>query len=194
MLPTLMMTCGVWAEVSVPSVFSDHMVLQRDLSVPIWGSADPGETIAITFGSQSRSAVADRQGRWRVDLDPLPASATPRDMVIRGTNEIRIKDVLVGEVWICGGQSNMEWTVDQSDRPELERADANRDGLRVLKAPRTTSHVPREDLPAKWVVCSPETVGGFTAVGYTFGRDLQDALDVPVGLLSLNWGGTRIDP
>ena len=181
-------------DVSLPSVFSDHMVMQRDLPLPIWGTADPGEMITVIFGMQSRSARADAEGRWRVDLDPMEASATPRELRITGMNEIRIKDVLVGEVWICGGQSNMEWTVDQSDRPELERADANRDGLRVLKAPRTTSHVPREDLPAKWVVCSPETVGGFTAVGYTFGRDLQDALDVPVGLLSLNWGGTRIEP
>ena len=182
------------ADVSVPSVFSDHMVLQRDLPLPIWGTADPGEAIVVTFGSQSRSARADDDGRWRVDLDPMEASETPRELRIEGTNEIRIKDVLVGEVWICGGQSNMEWTVDQSDEPARERADADRPTLRLIKAPHITSNSARSDIPAEWVVCTPETVGRFTAVGYTFGRDLQDALQVPIGLLSINWGGTRIEP
>ncbi|MCP4904819.1 MAG: sialate O-acetylesterase, partial [bacterium] len=118
----------------------------------------------------------------------------PRELRITGSNEIRIKDVLVGEVWICGGQSNMEWTVDQSGDPDRERASADRPTLRVIEAPQVTSNVLRDDIPAEWTVCSPETVGGFTAVGYAFGRELQDALDVPVGLLSINWGGTRIEP
>ena len=170
------------------------MVLQRDLPLPIWGTADPGEVIAVTFGPQSRSAQADADGRWRVELDPMEASATPRELFIKGANEIRIKDVLVGEVWVCGGQSNMEWTVDGSDGPARERAGADRPTLRLIKAPRITSNVPRTDIDARWTVCTPETVGGFTAVGYAFGRELQDALDVPVGLLSINWGGTRIEP
>jgi len=182
------------AEVSVPSVFSDHMVLQRDLPLPIWGTANPGETITVTFGMQSRSAQADADGQWRVDLDPMEASATPRELRIAGSNEISIKDVLVGEVWVCGGQSNMEWTVDQSADPARERANADRPTLRVIKAPRVTSNVPRNDIAAKWTVCTRETVGGFTAVGYAFGRELQDALNVPIGLLSINWGGTRIEP
>ena len=181
-------------DVTVPSVFSDHMVLQRDLPVPIWGTADPGESISITFGSQSRSARAGADGRWRVDLDPMAASTKPRELRITGDNEIRINDVLVGEVWICGGQSNMEWKVDESEDPDRERADADRPTLRVINAPRVTSSVMRDDIAAEWIICTPETVGGFTAVGYAFGRELQDALDVPVGLLSINWGGTRIEP
>ena len=189
-----LLTVPAQAEVSVPSVFSDHMVLQRDLPLPIWGTANPGETITVTFGMQSRSAEADADGRWRVDLDPMEASATPRELRIAGSNEISIKDVLVGEVWVCGGQSNMEWTVDQSEDPARERADADRPTLRVIKAPRVTSNVPRNDIAAKWTICTPETVGGFTAVGYAFGRELQDALNVPIGLLSINWGGTRIEP
>ncbi|MCP4835092.1 MAG: hypothetical protein GY895_10055, partial [Phycisphaera sp.] len=124
----------------------------------------------------------------------MAASAMPRELRIAGTNEIRIEDILVGEARICGGQSNMEWTVDQSGDPARERAEADRPTLRVIKAPRVTSNVMREDIAAEWTICSPETVGGFTAVGYAFGRELRDALDVPVGLLSINWGGTRIEP
>ncbi|MCP4836708.1 MAG: sialate O-acetylesterase, partial [Phycisphaera sp.] len=124
----------------------------------------------------------------------MAASTTPRELRITGENEIRINDVLVGEVWICGGQSNMEWTVDESEDPDRERADADRPTLRVINAPRVTSNAMRDDIVAEWIICTPETVGGFTAVGYAFGRELQDALDVPVGLLSINWGGTRIEP
>ncbi|MDE0890526.1 MAG: hypothetical protein OSA40_13870, partial [Phycisphaerales bacterium] len=126
--------------------------------------------------------------------DPMPASKIAQSMEIVGSNTISITDVLVGEVWICGGQSNMEWTINGTDDPAREKADANRPTLRLIKAPHVTSNVEASDIPASWTVCSPETVGGFTAIGFTFARDLQDALDVPVGLLSINWGGTRIEP
>lgn len=182
------------ADVSVPSVFSDHMVLQRDLPIPVWGTASPGEVVSVTFGNQSRSVKAAANGNWRVDFDPMSASTVPRELEIVGTNTISITDVLVGEVWICGGQSNMEWTVNGSNDPDREKADANRPTLRLIKAPHVTSNVEAANIPAKWTICSPDTVGDFTAVGFTFGRDLQDALDVPVGLLSINWGGTRIEP
>ena len=182
------------ADVSVPRVFSDHMVLQRDLPIPVWGTASPGEEISVTFGNQNRSTKADSKGAWRVDLDPTPASTVPQKLEISGENTISITDVLVGEVWICGGQSNMEWTINGADDPARERADANRPTLRLIKAPHVTSNVETKDITASWAVCSPETVGDFTAIGFTFGRDLQDALDVPVGLLSINWGGTRIEP
>ena len=189
-------SCGAssLAEVSVPSVFSDHMVLQRDLPIPVWGTATPGEAISVTFGNQSRSATTTTDGTWRVDLDPTPASTVPQKLEISGENTISITDVLVGEVWICGGQSNMEWTINGADDPAREKADANRPTLRLIKAPHVTSNVEASDIPANWTVCSPETVGDFTAVGFTFARDLQNALDVPVGLLSINWGGTRIEP
>ena len=170
------------------------MVLQRDLPIPVWGTASPGEEISVTFGNQNRSAKADSQGAWRVDLDPTPASTVPQKLEISGENTISITDVLVGEVWICGGQSNMEWTINGADDPARERADANRPTLRLIKAPHVTSNVETKDITASWAVCSPETVGDFTAIGFTFGRGLQDALDVPVGLLSINWGGTRIEP
>jgi len=182
------------ADVSLPSVFSDHMVLQRDLPVPVWGMADPGESVTVRFADRLASTVADAEGRWRVTLDPLVASSDARRLTVEGRNRIEIDDVLVGEVWICGGQSNMEWTVDGSDDPAAEKATANGPTLRLIKAPHVTANRPQDDITAAWQVCSPETVGGFTAVGYAFGRHLQDELDVPIGLLSINWGGTRIEP
>lgn len=182
------------AEVRMPAVFSDHMVLQRDAPVPIWGWADPGEGVQVTFGTQSSTTVAGPDGDWRVDLQPLTASSTPRRLSIEGTNVIEIEDVLVGEVWICGGQSNMEWPVDASSDPKSTRANANRPNIRLINAPRRTANTPENDTDAGWRICSPRTVGAMTAVGYAFACDLQDELDVPVGLLSINWGGTRIEP
>ena len=184
----------VRADVSLPSVFGDHMVLQRDLPVPVWGVAEPGEDVAVVFGGQTHRTKAGSDGDWRVTLDPLVASAEPATLAIEGANRIEIDDVLVGEVWICGGQSNMEWTVDGSSEPALEKATANRPTIRLIKAPHVTANAPQTDIDARWTVCTPKTVGGFTAVGYAFARHLQDELDVPVGLLSINWGGTRIEP
>lgn len=182
------------ADVSVPAVFSDHMVLQRDLPVPVWGTASPGEAVTVRFADRLASTAADAEGRWRVTLDPMAASDEPRSLVVEGRNRIEIGDVLVGEVWVCGGQSNMEWTVDGSSDPGAEKATANRPTLRLIKAPHVTANRPKDDIASSWTVCTPESVGAFTAVGYAFGRHLQDELDVPIGLLSLNWGGTRIEP
>lgn len=181
-------------DISLPAVFGDHMVLQRDLPVPVWGKADPGEQVEVAFGGRTSSAITGEDGRWRIDLEPFEASAESRTMSVRGKNRIEIRDVLVGEVWICGGQSNMEWSVAQSSDPAAEKATAERPTIRLIKAPHVTANQPQDDITASWTVCSPETVGGFTAVGYAFARDLQDELDVPVGLLSINWGGTRIEP
>ena len=182
------------ADVSLPAVFSDHMVLQRDLPVPVWGTADPGEDVTVFFAGQTLRTRAASDGRWRVDLEPMTASGISRTLKVKGDNEVLVEDVLVGEVWICGGQSNMEWTVDASSDPEREKATADRPTIRLIKAPHVTANRPQDDIAARWTVCSPRTVGGFTAVGYAFARHLQDQLDVPIGLLSINWGGTRIEP
>ena len=140
------------ADVAMPSVFSDHMVLQRDLPVPVWGTATPGEAVTVRFGDQLSSTVADAEGRWRVTLDPLVASDDARTMIVEGRNRIEIEDVLVGEVWICGGQSNMEWSVDQSSDPAAEKWTANRPTLRLIKAPHVTSNRPADDIAASWSV------------------------------------------
>ena len=190
----LVASSATWANIRLPAVFSDHMVIQRELEVPIWGWAAPREVIKVSFANQSITTTAGEDGRWRVELEPMVASSNPRILTIEGETRVDIEDVLVGEVWICGGQSNMEWTVDASSDPAETRASADRPEIRLINAPRRTSNVAETDIDARWVVCSPKTVGSMTAVGYAFACDLQDALDVPIGLLSINWGGTRIEP
>lgn len=182
------------SEISLPAVFSDHMVLQRDLEVPVWGRATPGEQVRVRFANQDLNTTADKNGHWSVTLKAMPASAESRSMSIHGSNQIEITDVLVGEVWVCGGQSNMEWIINNSNDPEKEKAAAQRPNIRLIKAPHVTASTPQFTINAHWQIATPQTVGQFSAVGYLFGRDLQDVLDVPIGLLSINWGGTRIEP
>ena len=182
------------ADVRMPAVFSDHMVLQRQMAIPVWGWADPGEVVEVSFADQTVNTTAGDDGRWRIDLQPLPASREPRILAIQAGNRIEIEDVLIGEVWICGGQSNMEWPVDLSSDASETRENAIRPDIRLINAPHRTSNRPLTDVNARWTVCSPRTVGSMSAVGYAFACDLQDELDVPIGLLSINWGGTRIEP
>jgi len=181
------------AAVSLPRFFGDNMVLQRDMPVPCWGTAAPSEAVTVAFGGQEKSAVADAAGKWRVTLDPLAANKVPQTLNVRGKNEIALTNVLVGEVWLCSGQSNMEFVVEKVANSDAEKNAANFPAIRHFKVPRTMSSFPREDLPGSWEVCSPQTVGGFTAAGYFFARELFEKLDVPVGLLHTSWGGTQID-
>ncbi|HNQ34993.1 MAG TPA: sialate O-acetylesterase [bacterium] len=177
------------AEVRLPSVFGDHMVIQRDLAAPIWGWADPGETVTVTIGGKKKSAAAGPNGRWQVKLDPMAAGG-PHEITVAGSkNSITIKDVLVGEVWVCSGQSNMGVRVRSSINSDTEIANANYPRMRLFQIKQDFSAEPKTDLPASWQVCSPETVSGFSGVGYFFGRDLHRELDVPVGLIYGCWSG-----
>lgn len=185
---------SAFADVELPSVFSDHMVLQRDQPTPIWGRADVGERITVEFGGEKASAQAGADGSWSVTLHSREASAESRDLVVRGTNEIVIKDVLVGEVWVCSGQSNMEWVVANSNDAANEIAAGKYPRIRHFKAAHSLSHEPQFTVPGSWSVCAPSTVGDFSAVAYFFGRDLLENLDVPIGLIGTNWGGTRAEP
>ena len=185
------------AEVKLPSVFDDHMVLQQGQKLPIWGWADPGESVTVSVAGQTKKTKAGKDGAWDVHLKPLKASKTPVDFSVKGSNSIEFEDVLVGEVWLCSGQSNMEWRVSQSDNPKEEIAAAKHPLIRHIKIPHRPSATPEKDVTPErggWEVCSPETVGSFTGVGYFFARNLLDELDVPIGLLGCNWGGTRIEP
>ncbi|MFL3666080.1 MAG: sialate O-acetylesterase [Verrucomicrobiota bacterium] len=185
------------AEVKLPSVFDDHMVLQQGQKLPIWGWADPGESVTISVAGQTKKTKAGKDGAWDVHLKPLKASNTPVAFSVKGSNSIEFEDVLVGEVWLCSGQSNMEWRVSQSDNPKEEIAAAKHPLIRHIKIPHRPSATPEKDVTPErggWEVCSPETVGSFTAVGYFFARHLQGELGVPIGLLGCNWGGTRIEP
>jgi sialate O-acetylesterase len=181
------------AVVSLPRFFGDNMVLQRDMPLPVWGTAAPGEAVTVAFAGQKKSVVADAGGKWRVTLDPLAASKTPQTLDVRGKNEVALTNVLVGEVWLCSGQSNMEFVVEKVANSDAEKNTANFPAIRHFKVSRAMSSFPRTDLPGSWEVCSPKTVGGFTAVGYFFARELFEKLDVPVGLLHTSWGGTQID-
>ena len=177
------------ADVKLPAVFSDNMVLQRGMAIPIWGTADAGEKVTVTLGDQSASAVVDRAGRWMVKLKPLDAAGTVA-LQITGKNTITLKNVLVGEVWICSGQSNMEWRVRNSTDSENEIAAARYPKIRLFQVKKAVAAEPLSETEGAWVECSPETIPDFTAVGYFFGRELHNTLDVPVGLIKTAWGGT----
>ncbi len=182
------------ADLNVPKIFSDSMVLQRDQSIPVWGWEDAGTEVHVLFEGEVKKATAGDDGKWMVRLSPQKAGG-PYKMVIEGQNRVEFNDVLVGEVWLCSGQSNMEWTVSNSNNPKEEIAVANHPRIRHIKFAHRPSAEPLTDVPSSgWQVCSPKTVGGFTGVGYFFGRELQGELDVPVGLIGCNWGGTRIEP
>lgn len=192
----------VFAEVKPNPLFSDGAVLQRGMTVPVWGTARDGEKITVGFQSQAVSTVA-KNGIWSVRLQPLKTDASPAVMTITGDNTITIRNVLVGEVWLCGGQSNMERTLTRlaaqtnKQNPEVnlekEAAAATYPEIRHLLVPQGSSTKPITTLAAKWEVCSPETVPGFTAVGYYFGRDLYKELKVPIGLMNSSYGGSIVE-
>ena len=178
----------------MPKIFGDHMVLQRQQPVPIWGWEDPNVEVTVTFAGQTKTVKADESGNWMVKLDALEANKTGQALTVKGTSTKVFKDVLVGEVWICSGQSNMEWTVNQSMNANEEKKAANHPLIRHFKVPHTNKTVPEDDVNGSWQVCNPGSVGNFTAVGFYFGRKLHKELDVPVGLIGSNWGGTRVEP
>jgi len=186
---------SVDADVKLASIFGDAMVLQRDLPVPVWGWTDAGEEVTVVLGDQTKTAKADQNGRWQITLDALKANAEGQTLHVTGSNTIELKDVLVGEVWICSGQSNMEWTLSNSLNAKEEVAAANHPQIRLFNVPgHTTSSIAKDECPGNWQICQPDSVGGFSAVGYFFGRRLQQELNVPIGLVGSNWGGTRIEP
>lgn len=170
------------------------MVLQRDRPVVVWGRAAPGEAVEVAFGESRVTGTGDGSGRFRVELPAQPASALPRTLTVKASNTVEIADVLVGEVWVCSGQSNMEWAVADSKDAAQEIARATDSLIRWIKAPHRLTNEPQETVDARWIVCSPESAGACTAVGYYFARALRAELDVPVGLLDLSWGGSRAEP
>lgn len=182
------------AEVKLPSVIGDNMVLQRDKPLPIWGWDEPGTEVTVSIGDAQGTAKADEEGRWLVKLPAMDAGG-PHTLKIDGSSDVAVKNILIGEVWLCSGQSNMEWTVSSSNNPQEEIAAADHPRIRHIKIPHVPAAEPQSDVPSEgWKICTPQTVGSFTAVGYFFGRHLEQELDVPIGLIGSNWGGTRIEP
>ncbi len=189
-----MVASAAVADVRLPRVFGDHMVVQRDVALPIWGWADAGEAVTVRLGTGPvAKTVADANGQWRVDLSPAPAGG-PHTLAVEGGNKLAVQDVYVGEVWLCSGQSNMAWTVRQSLNPQQEAAAADWPQIRSVTIPRVPASRPTEDVQADWQVCSPDTASSFSACAYYFGRHLHRELGVPVGLINSSWGGTRIEP
>jgi len=182
----------VHADVKLPSLFTPHMVLQRDLANSIWGTAAPGEKVTVKIGDQVQTATAGDDGKWQVKLSPLKVGG-PHTLTIEGKNKITLDDVLIGEVWVCSGQSNMQWSVAQANDPDLEIKTAKYPKIRLITVPNVASQEPLDNFQGEWKVCSPETVGDFSAVGYFFGRQLNETLDIPIGLIDNSWGGSACE-
>lgn len=184
---------SVSADVRLPNVLGSHMVVQRDVPLPIWGWAAPGEEVTVKSGDSVVSAKADAAGKWQVQL-PAQKVGGPISISIEGKNKIELDDILVGEVWVCSGQSNMEWNVAISNNPEQEIAAANHPQIRLFHVPKKPAGTPQSDVDAAWKVCTPKNIPTFSAVSYYFGRELNKELNVPIGLINTSWGGTRIEP
>lgn len=176
----------------MPALFTPHMVLQRDMPVPVWGWADPQEEVTVQFGDQQKTATADAEGNWKVVLDPL-AVGPARSLVVKGKNTIEVSDVLVGEVWICSGQSNMEWPVALTMGSDLELAGAKSETIRLITLHGPGVQEPLRDFDGAWELATPETVRDFSAVGYYFARRLQSVTGVPIGLIDNSWGGSACE-
>jgi sialate O-acetylesterase len=175
-------------------LFTDNAVLQRDKPVPVWGTADAGEKVSVSFAGQSLSTTADAAGRWRVDLAPLPANATPAELVIAGTNTITLANILVGEVWLASGQSNMEWAVKNTNDAALDiPASARFPLIRHIQIAKKVSESPLATASGTWKVPGPATTGDFSAAAYFFALDVHTILNVPVGIINSSWGGTPVE-
>jgi sialate O-acetylesterase len=182
------------AEISLPNVFSDHMVLQRRQPNRVWGKASPGEKVVVTIGAQSHEATAGADGAWQVTLEPMEAGAPVRLVAKGPANEVAVADVLVGEVWVVSGQSNMASGLSQVDGGAAEAQKADHPQIRLLTIPSRGSQTPVWTQPnARWVVCSPQTAGRFSAVGYIFAQQIHEAVGVPVGIICNAWAGSRAE-
>jgi sialate O-acetylesterase len=176
------------ADFRLPKLFSDNLVLQQQMKTPVWGWADDGEEVTVTFRGQKVSTTA-KDGKWILYLRPLKAGG-PDTLTVSGRNSITVNNVLVGEVWICSGQSNMEFPLEQSFESKADIENAANPMIRLFKVARLKADSPTKDVKGLWQECNSQTVGAFTAVGYYFGRALQKARNVPVGLIESNWGGS----
>lgn len=185
----LALSAQLAAEVKLPALLSDHMVLQRDEPIRIWGTADPGEQVKVQFRAVEKAVVANESGRWELFLPPQIAGG-PDVLKVTGKNQLTIQDVLVGEVWLASGQSNMEWPVRLSRGAREEIGAANHPKLRLFKAPHRIAEAPMDDVNATWTSATPESIPNFSAVAYVFGRRLHQHLNVPVGLIQAARGGT----
>jgi sialate O-acetylesterase len=195
---SLMFATPLLGDVRLPAIFGDHMVLQRDTKAPIWGWADPGESVIVSAGDAKASATAGPDGKWSAALSGLKASDQPIDVTVAGKNTITLHDVLVGDVWVCSGQSNMEFGLGGGKKygfggahnADTEVPKADHPTMRLFIVARKIAFDPQSDCVGTWNVCTPDTAGHFSAVGYFFGKEIQEDQHVPVGMIGSYWGGT----
>ncbi|MHB8900548.1 MAG: hypothetical protein ACYC6Y_17485 [Thermoguttaceae bacterium] len=183
------------ADVTLPAILGNHMVLQRDQAIPLWGQGAPGESITVSFAGFTVTTRAGQDGRWQATLPKQPATADPRVMVVEGSggSRVELSDILVGEVWFCTGPSNIFWPVRKCDHATEEIREASHPEIRFFTCERGTADEPQTDCIGSWCVCSPESVADVSGVGYFFSRQIHGELGVPVGLLQSYWGGSRIE-
>ena len=194
-LSLLLLAPGLlFAELSVPHFFSDHMVLQRERAAAIWGKADPGAEVTVSFKGKPATAKAAADGKWRAQIETGAADATGAALTISaGADKIEIKDVLVGEVWFASGQSNMYYTMNRSPEYEGLIAESNHPALRMFNAPLVTAAENQDDIEGAWQASTPETVPGFSAVAFFFARKLHLDLGIPIGVIKSAWGGKPVE-
>jgi len=181
------------ADVVPFGLFQDGAVLQRDQPVPVWGKADAGEKVTVVFAGQQLETTADADRFWSVTLAPMAANSTPSSLIITGKNQVTLSDIVVGEVWLASGQSNMGWEVTKGHDADLEIRTARFPLIRQIRIARAPQENPVDAIKGEWQAATPETVGNFSAVAYAFAKDLHLALDVPVGIINSTWGGTPIE-
>ena len=181
------------AEWKIPAIFNDHMVLQQQQTNPVWGWDAPGTKITVTFAGQTQSAEAGADGKWTVKLDAVPANAQPQTIVVAGTTKQEIQDVLVGEVWMCSGQSNMGFTLNQDWNGDLEAAASTLPNLRLIKVPQVGTQELKTDFKGSWKPSAKDSASSFSAVGFLFGRYIHQIVGVPVGLIDNSWGGSAAE-
>ncbi|MDB4640422.1 sialate O-acetylesterase [Pirellulaceae bacterium] len=181
-------------DVTLPKIFGSNMVLQQEQPIKIWGAATAGEEITVDLNGATAATKADDKGDWQVELPSRKADGKSLTLTVKGKNQIELKNILIGEVWLGSGQSNMEWNVGAAKDAAKEIAAASHPKIRLFKVQRARSNTPAKDVVGQWQECSPATIPGFSATAYYFARELQQKLNVPVGIIASSWGGTKIEP
>ena len=184
------------ADVKLPSVLNSHMVLQRDMPIPVWGWADAGEKVTVSIGDATATATADANGKWKVSLPAMKSDGKAHTLTVAGNNTVTLEDILIGEVWVGSGQSNMEWQLRNTIGAAEAIAAAKHPNIRLFHVKKVQKPAPADDVEvtAHWTACTPESVPAFSGVLYYFGRKVHEEIDVPVGLINSSWGGSPIEP